>query len=150
MLPKAQCTNFSDKWLKEIVYLCSTLRLYLTYNNNIKHLITLAPSKVLNWNAKTWPFLPSFSYMKELKSTKEIQGQDETKHQKNGSILTQYLIAYFALVKNSVQVTAICNLFSIHRCYDITQNKSPIGIAFGGLQTLQSRDSCFIRRSLLK
>ena len=30
-----------------------------------------------------------------------------------------YLITNFTLVKNSVQITSISNLITIHRCYDV-------------------------------
>lgn len=47
-----------------------------------------------------------------------------------------YLVTYFTLVKDSVQITSICHLFSIHRSYYVPKDKSAIGITFGGLQTL--------------
>lgn len=53
---------------------------------------------------------------------------------------TPYRIIHFTLVKNSVQITAIGDLFTIHRCYDVTQNESTIGITFSWLQPLQHRD----------
>jgi hypothetical protein len=53
---------------------------------------------------------------------------------------TPYRITHFTLVKNSVQITAIGDLFTIHRCYDVTQNEPTIGITFSWLQALQHRD----------
>ena len=52
----------------------------------------------------------------------------------------RYLLTHFTLVKNSVQITAIGDLLTIHRCYDVTQNESTIGITFGWLQALQHED----------
>jgi len=71
--------------------------------------------------------------------SKEMETLVEGKKKERNS--KPYLLTHFTLVKYSVQVTAICNLFSVHRSYDITQNKSAISITFGWLQTLQKRDS---------
>lgn len=41
-------------------------------------------------------------------------------YRKVKSVITPYLFSNFTLVKNSVQITAICDLFSIHRSYNVT------------------------------
>lgn len=52
-----------------------------------------------------------------------------------------YRITHFTLVKNSVQITSIGNLFSIYRCYDVAQYKSSIGITFSWKQALRKGDA---------
>ena len=64
----------------------------------------------------------------------------EREHKNIEEMKTPYLLTHFTLVKNSIQITAIGDLCAIHRCYDVTQNESTIGIAFGWLQALQHRD----------
>lgn len=59
-----------------------------------------------------------------------------------GKEFMAYRITHFTLVKNSVQITSISNLFSIYRCYDITQYKSAIGITFSWKQALRKWE-CF-------
>jgi len=79
---------------------------------------------------------------RERERERESEGGREREH-KNKNIeetKTPYRIIHFTLVKNSVQITAIGDLFTIHRCYDVTQNESTIGITFSWLQALQHRD----------
>lgn len=115
----------------------------LPKNNALHHI------KVFNWDGDYVKYLIRNGIQDVIYSDNRKQRAyvsfffDTTYLAKNDDLendIGTYFFSYFALVKDSVQIATVWNLLSINRCNYITQNKSSIGITFGGLKTLKDQD----------